>query len=128
MLRQCGYEVLTASTGKDALRVARRHPTPIHLLLVDVVMPGMSGLELVTRIRQSRPQIRVLCISGYGKQINVGPVGVALLPKPLSAIPLAWKVRELLDEEPGIGGAAVVVPDAQTAATANKNNNRRKTC
>ncbi len=129
VLRQCGYDVLTASSGKDALRVSRRRPAPIHLLLVDVVMPGMSGLELVTRIRQSRPQMRVLCISGYGKQINVGPIGVALLPKPLSAIPLAWKVRELLDaEEPGIGGAAVVLPDAQTAATASKNHNRRKTC
>ncbi|HMH75900.1 MAG TPA: response regulator, partial [Candidatus Udaeobacter sp.] len=60
-----GYRVLEASDGQDAIRVAAEHPGPIHLLLTDVVMPQMSGPELAKRLVRSRPETKILCMSGY---------------------------------------------------------------
>ncbi len=65
VLRDRGYNVLEAQDGMEALRIARGHPGEIHLILTDVIMPGMSGNTLVSRLRGVRPGIKALYISGY---------------------------------------------------------------
>jgi CheY-like chemotaxis protein len=101
MLEQRGYTVLEAHDGQHALEVSERHPEPIQLLLVDVVMPKMSGLSLADRIRELRPEIRVLYMSGYtagaiGDEGMV-PEGTAFIDKPFTSDSLARNVREALD-------------------------------
>jgi signal transduction histidine kinase len=99
VLNGCGYTVLEAADGADALRVAETHPGPIHLLLTDVVMPGMGGPELAGRLAARRAELRVLYISGYpdgGPGAALQP-GAALLGKPFSPEALAVRVRAVLD-------------------------------
>src|SRR5207245_9996486 len=66
VLEQAGYRVLVAAGGAEALALAVRHDGPIHRLLTDVVMPEMSGRELMRRLIERRPEVRVLYMSGYG--------------------------------------------------------------
>ena len=99
-LRRCGYHVLEASNGDQAMAVAGRHSGEIHLLLTDVVMPGMNGKELSERLKELRPSLRVLFVSGYTADVlaqrGVLDRNVALLYKPFSPDVLAAKVRESL--------------------------------
>ncbi len=100
-LEQRGYRVLEARNGADALTVAAAHAGAIHLLITDMVMPGMRGHELAEKLLAARPQIKVLCISGYtdgGIQENgeLGPCS-AFLEKPFGSDALARKVREVLN-------------------------------
>jgi PAS domain S-box-containing protein len=96
-----GYVVLAASDAAAALRVVERHGGTIHLLLTDVVMPGLSGRELADRLVAQRPGIRVLYMSGYPGDAVVQhgtlPSGSAFLQKPFSPDGLARKVRDMLD-------------------------------
>jgi PAS domain S-box-containing protein len=96
-----GYVVLAASDPLAALRVVERHGGTIHLLLTDVVMPGLSGRELADRLTAQRPGIRVLFMSGYPGDAVVQhgtlPSGSAFLQKPFSPDGLARKVRDVLD-------------------------------
>jgi PAS domain S-box-containing protein len=96
-----GYVVLAASDAAAALRVVERHGGTIHLLLTDVVMPGLSGRELADRLGAQRPGIRVLYMSGYPGDAVVQhgtlPAGSAFLQKPFSPDGLARKVRDVLD-------------------------------
>jgi len=96
-----GYVVLAASDAAAALRVVERHGGTIHLLLTDVVMPGMSGRDLADRLAAQRPGIRVLYMSGYPGDAVVQhgtlPSGSAFLQKPFSPDGLARKVRDVLD-------------------------------
>jgi len=96
-----GYVVLAASDADAALRVVERHGGMIHLLLTDVVMPGLSGHELANRLSAQRPGIRVLYMSGYPGDAVVQhgtlPLGSAFLQKPFSPDGLARKVRDVLD-------------------------------
>jgi len=96
-----GYVVLAAGDGADALRVVERHGGTIHLLLTDVVMPGISGRELADRLATRRPGLRVLYMSGYPGDAVVQhgslPSGSAFLQKPFSPDGLARKVRDVLD-------------------------------
>jgi len=96
-----GYRVLEAASGSAALEVAGRGAEPIHLLMTDVVMPGMSGPEVVERMRALRPGIRVLYASGYTDdaiaRYGVLAPGVLLLEKPFTMEGVARKVREALD-------------------------------
>jgi two-component system, cell cycle sensor histidine kinase and response regulator CckA len=93
--------VLEAHGSGHALELARDHAGVIHLLVTDVVMPDLSGLELAERLALDRPEIKTLYTSGYapGAIVSHGllEAGVAFLPKPLSRIALAQKVREVLD-------------------------------
>jgi CheY-like chemotaxis protein len=99
-LRQRGYHVLEASDGNEAIAVAGRHPGRLHLLLTDVVMPGMNGKELAERLQELRPDLKVLFISGYTADViahrGVLDRGVAFLHKPFSPEELAQKVRDAL--------------------------------
>ena len=96
-----GYLVLAASDAAAALRVVERHGSTIHLLLTDVVMPGMSGRELADRLAAQRNGIRILYMSGYPGDAVVQhgglAVGSAFLQKPFSPDALARKVRDVLD-------------------------------
>ncbi|HYT63909.1 MAG TPA: PAS domain S-box protein [Gemmatimonadales bacterium] len=96
-----GYVVLAASDAAAALRVVERHGGMIHLLLTDVVMPGLSGRELADQLAGQRPGIRVLYMSGYPGDAVVQhgtlPTGSAFLQKPFSPDGLARKVRDVLD-------------------------------
>jgi len=99
-LRQCGYQVLEAADGKEAIAVAGRHPGQIHLLLTDVVMPEMNGRELAERLKAVRPNLAVLFMSGYTADViahrGVLDRGIAFLHKPFSSAELAQKVRDAL--------------------------------
>lgn len=98
-LQQRGYMVLFASDGEAALRVCKQHIDPIHLLLTDVVMPGMSGPALAERVVSLRPNIRILYTSGYTDAATIpGGLrpGVGFLVKPFTAEALTQKVREIL--------------------------------
>jgi signal transduction histidine kinase/DNA-binding LacI/PurR family transcriptional regulator/ActR/RegA family two-component response regulator len=103
-LEEHGYTVLEASHGLDALRLCQEHPAPIHLLITDVVMPNMSGRELVARLTSTRPNLPVLYVSGYTDSAMVRhgilEASISLLQKPFTADALARKVRELLDRRP----------------------------
>jgi signal transduction histidine kinase len=96
-----GYVVLAASDAPSALRIVERYGGTIHLLLTDVVMPGMSGRELADRLAAQRPGIRVLYMSGYpGDEViqhGAFPPGSAFLQKPFSPDALARKARDVLD-------------------------------
>jgi two-component system, cell cycle sensor histidine kinase and response regulator CckA len=100
-LRSKGYTVLQASNGAEALAVAAQHQGPIHLLITDTVMPGMSAPELVQRLQAQRPGTRVLYISGYTEDtipIRGIPWDKAVfLQKPFSKASLISKVKQLLD-------------------------------
>ena len=101
ILTACGYQVLEAGDGEEALRVAAAHRGPIHLLITDVVMPGTGGRAVAEQLTMRHPEIRVLFVSGYTDDavIRHGVLrdGVDFLQKPFSAYALAVKVREVLD-------------------------------
>ncbi len=99
-LRQAGYTVLAASHGDEALTIARTHPSPIHLLLTDVVMPGMNGRVLSEQLRTFRPDTNVLFMSGYSDDAvlrhGVASNSAQYIQKPFSMDALMAKMRETL--------------------------------
>jgi CheY-like chemotaxis protein len=101
ILRQ-RYTVLEAGGGDEALRLAQQYAGPIHLLVSDVRMPGLSGPQLVERLRPLRPGLKALFISGYPDDAllpqRLSEPGTAFLPKPFSPEALEQTVRELLDQ------------------------------
>jgi PAS domain S-box-containing protein len=101
LLEKLGYTVLEANNADRALAVARAHPGPIHLLVSDVVMPGASGRDLARRLAETRPDTRVLYVSGYTDDaiVHHGMLepGLHFLQKPFTPAALARKVREVLD-------------------------------
>ena len=118
MLGKQGYTVFEASNGEEALHVAQEHTCkPIHLLLTDVVMPLMSSRKLVEHLAESRPEMKVLFISGYldNSIVNHGVLdaGMPFLPKPFTPDVLACKVREVLDTS---SRRILVVDDEQNAS------------
>ena len=101
VLRQAGYAVLTAANGPQAIALAKSHDGNIDLVLSDVIMPHMNGLNLVSHLQPLRPRMKVLHMSGYpgdsiARQGDL-PAGVAFLQKPFSADQLTSTVRALLD-------------------------------
>jgi len=102
VLEECGYRVVEAANGDEALLVCEREQEPIHIMITDVVMPGMSGRELADRTGSLRPDMKVLYISGYTDNAIVSrgmlKPGVLFLQKPFRPDALALKVRKALDE------------------------------
>jgi signal transduction histidine kinase/ActR/RegA family two-component response regulator len=101
VLRNCGYHVLEAGNGEEALQVCRSHRGPIGLVVTDVVMPRIGGPELAECLKALRPEIEVLYVSGYLENIafgkSVGEASANYLQKPFTAEGLARKAREILD-------------------------------
>jgi CheY-like chemotaxis protein len=100
-LRQNGYHVIDAGDGREALRAAAEYDGPIHLLLTDVVMPGLGGRALAETLRQSRPFTRVLFMSGYPDdeilRRGIQHDRTAFLEKPFTQSVLTAMVRSVLD-------------------------------
>jgi PAS domain S-box-containing protein len=103
-LEKQGYKVIEAADGAVAMQIAVAHEKPIHLLLTDVIMPGMNGRELAQRICEIRPNVKVLDRSGYTENVighnGMLDDGVRLLQKPFNLRDLKSKVREVLDATP----------------------------
>ena len=102
-LESCGYRVLTAGDGKEAIEICNRYAGPISLLISDIVMPKLSGRGLVDHVRKTRPGTNVLIISGYGADA-VWRHGIALDPscflqKPFTFQNLSAQIRAILDKE-----------------------------
>ena len=103
-LLAAGYRVLEATDGEEALRIAEAHTEPIDLLLTDVVMPRLNGVELAGRLTRQRPDTKVLYMSGFAvvgaqHELLSWPglePGDPILPKPFNAESLTRKVREIL--------------------------------
>jgi len=102
LLTRNGYTVLSASTGVQALKLVETHPGPIHLLLTDVIMPGMLGKEVAQAVTVRRPEARVLYMSGYAEPVLTShgtlEAGIELVEKPFSESTLIERVRRVLDE------------------------------
>jgi PAS domain S-box-containing protein len=100
-LRMLGYEVLEARNGEEALRICNMHKGPIHLLLTDVIMPGISGRALALQIQAARPETRILYVSGYyekaDSELSDAALSGTLLSKPFTAESLGTTVRSILD-------------------------------
>jgi PAS domain S-box-containing protein len=100
MLRKQGFTVLLASAGDQALEIAARHRGQIHLLLTDVLMPGLNGRMLSERFTASRPESRVLYMSGYSDdeilRLGVRKAAAHFIQKPFSVDALIHKIREML--------------------------------
>ena len=103
-LEKQGYKVIEAADGAVAMQIAVAHDKMIHLLLTDVIMPGMNGRELAQRISEIRPNVKVLYMSGYTENVighnGMLDDGVRLLQKPFTLRDLKSKVREVLDATP----------------------------
>ena len=101
LLEQGGYTVLEADNGAHAVEIAKQHHGPIHLLLTDVVMPGMNGPAVAEMILPIHPEAKALYVSGYsssfGTQTGLVPAGANLFQKPFSRAALLRKVRNLLE-------------------------------
>lgn len=101
LLGKAGYQVLSADSGHEALSLCRTHSGPIHLALLDVVMPGMKGPELRERLLNEFPKIRTVFISGYSFD-ELGPQGVAVeegrfIAKPFTLHELLTAVSRALE-------------------------------
>jgi two-component system, cell cycle sensor histidine kinase and response regulator CckA len=96
-----GYKVLEAADGDEAIRVSQSHPGPIHLMVTDLLMQGMDGVELAERLSFKRPEMKVLYATGYPAGIAERPSlmneSTPLLKKPFSGRELAAKIREVLE-------------------------------
>jgi CheY-like chemotaxis protein len=99
-LRRHGYQVLEASSADAAMSLLEQRPAPIHLLVTDVVLPGIDGRELARRVMHDRPRTPVLFTTGYvDRDLNLEAFqsSISLLDKPFTARALLTKIRELLD-------------------------------
>ena len=101
-LQRKGYTVLEAATGEKALLICQQNEATIHLMLTDVMMPGINGRELATRVASIRPATKVLYMSGYTEDAVVSDgvldSGLAFIQKPFALAALAQKVREVLGD------------------------------
>jgi len=105
LLSQLGYRMLSAANGEDALRLAGEYSGQIHLLLSDVIMDGLPGPELAEKLLLSRPELKVVYMSGFADS-SLAPDGVlkpgtVLVQKPFTIRMLSAKLREVLDHQSG---------------------------
>jgi CheY-like chemotaxis protein len=103
-LQQYGYRVIEAPNGELALKISREYPQVIHLLLTDVVMPGINGRELAEKLLVLRPDMKVLFMSGYTDnaivQYGILEPGLSFIEKPFSPDLLAGRVHQVLNNRP----------------------------
>lgn len=101
ILLGAGYRVLEAEDGEQALRVVEEHPGPVHVLVTDVMMPGINGKELADRLGAAYPEMKIIFMSGRAAEV-ISDAGVlipvdAFLAKPFTVDRLLNKVRERLE-------------------------------
>ena len=117
-LEKQGYKVIEAADGAVAMQIAVAHEAMIHLLLTDVIMPGMNGRELAQRISEIRPNVKVLYMSGYTENVighnGIMDTSVRLLQKPFNLRDLKSKVREVLDATPTPPEVAMSLQSTET--------------
>jgi CheY-like chemotaxis protein len=103
VLRRAGYRVLSATTGEEAIQLAAGHDGPIHLLLTDMSMPGMRGDQLAQRLSDTRPNLKLLLMSGDADASVAESSELAartpFLPKPFTPATLTRSVRAALDAQ-----------------------------
>jgi two-component system cell cycle sensor histidine kinase/response regulator CckA len=109
VLETCGYTVLSASNADQGIRTFERHHGPVHLLITDVVMPGMNGREFANRLLQRCPDLKTIFISGYSDNavLREGAGTAGYLQKPFTMEALTRKVRELINDRSRAARAAV---------------------
>jgi DNA-binding response OmpR family regulator len=102
ILRGLGYHVLQADSGPEAMRTCREYLAPIHILLTDVLMPGMNGCELARQVTAERADVRVIYMSGFPddhlQAHGVRTDELVFVRKPFSIAVLESRVREVLGE------------------------------
>jgi two-component system, cell cycle sensor histidine kinase and response regulator CckA len=102
ILVRLGYTVIDACNGQEAAKISAQYPT-IHLLLSDVIMPGMNGVDLYSRLQKAHPLMKALFMSGYAEDVimrqDVLPAGSEFIQKPFNTEDLAIRVRQVLDKE-----------------------------
>ena len=98
VLSNCGYQIIVAIDGLEALEKARQHTGEIHLLLSNIQMPNMTGIELATQLQLERPDVKVLLMSGLPAGLLVLDGGWQFLPKPFMAKMLKEKIALMLCE------------------------------
>jgi two-component system, cell cycle sensor histidine kinase and response regulator CckA len=139
ILHNAGYRILPASSGKRALKVFADHSGDVDLLVADWMMPGMNGRELAEQLRQQKPGLQVLLISGYhDDQTEPAAPSVKLIRKPFSGTALIERIREVLDSNnsmnchpdpelaEGEGSAVSQQPPNTAAASPAENRNEHK--
>jgi CheY-like chemotaxis protein len=100
-LRRNGYQVLEAANGQEAIHRFAEHRDTVSLLITDVRMPQMTGPELIRKLRASKPDLKVLCISGSVASVPVEiEAEVSVLQKPFSRQELITEVRRIVDDQP----------------------------
>ncbi len=108
LLVRSGYDLIVATDGKEALEKAQQHVGTIHLLLSDVEMPRMTGIELAIQLNQERPETKILLISGLNTGMLVLNNGWQFLPKPFVGDMLRDRIRDFLSEQPPVAKHLVV--------------------
>jgi CheY-like chemotaxis protein len=102
-MKKLGYTVIEAKSGEEAEKLHAESRKTIHMLVTDVVMPGMDGKELATRLKSKDPGLKIIFISGYADSSIFSrtdlPPGAAFIQKPFEADALTLKIRELLDKQ-----------------------------
>jgi PAS domain S-box-containing protein len=102
ILTQKGYQVLSAESGAECLKLLEKRTDPVHILLTDVIMPDMNGKELYSKVEKRLPGVKVIYMSGYTDEViahhGVLDPGTHFIQKPFSTRDLAAKVREVLDD------------------------------
>ena|ERR1700722_6606251 len=104
VLSAYGYKVLTANTGQKALDIINKGQPQIDVLITDLVMPNMSGRELVELVQKSSPNTRIICSSGYVRPSNEDEDSIAFLQKPFTSNDLLIKVKQVM----GAGEASLI--------------------
>src|ERR1700730_5431338 len=101
MLTRFGYRVIAAASGKEALDLLEKKPDiEVQLALVDLILPGMTGVEVVERIHKLRPGLPVLYFSAYSEDDTLRPIfagGIPFIAKPFTSLQLTQKIREVLE-------------------------------
>ncbi|MBI5904538.1 MAG: response regulator [Deltaproteobacteria bacterium] len=98
-LQNEGYDVLSAGSGEEAVRICREFDGRIGVVLTDMIMPNMGGVELAGRVRAMRPGTKILFMSGYAEE-EMSSIGAPILQKPFTPHALSAKLREVLDAPP----------------------------
>ena len=97
ILRRAGHQVITARNGAEAVALFRSSPDRFDLIVTDVKMPVMDGLQAIRSARETRPGVRILCMTGFSEQAP--PPGVGLLEKPFKPDDLCARVEGLLERK-----------------------------